>query len=43
MLPEASIREVGSDIRLPERKRLNVTSWPHVRGQIGRASCKERV
>ena len=33
MLPEASIREVGSDIRLPERKRLNVASWPHVRGQ----------
>ena len=21
------------DRRLPERKRLNVTSWPHVRGQ----------
>ena len=46
MLPEASIREVGSDIRLPERKRLNVASWPHIRGQPQKLSyqvCFQRL
>ena len=38
--------EVGSDIRLPERKRLNVASWPHIRGQPQKLSyqvCFQRL